>query len=207
MEPYYSELGVRATFSAARAKFRSGAPRILALLAGWVGVWVVIEILVFVSRSPPGHPIWLVLHFSYFWGTSYWEAAILRSALASYGAGGSGWVFSEHRLVLRFLAVKLLLLPVILMTTALAVIPGLYVAARYGLAPVFVVDRGAGPLVALSLSARATRGRRFRLMKIYLALLLFNVLGAAILGLGLLITLPMTALATAWIFLQLRSGP
>ena len=61
-------------------------------------------------------------------------------------------------------------------------------------------------MAALILSDRATRGRRLRLMRIYLALLLLNVLGAAILGLGLILTVPLTILAGAQIYLPVREA-
>ncbi len=150
--------------------------------------------------------VWLALHFAYFWGTAYFEAAILRSALEAFRGERSSWktAFTEHRLVLRLLGVKMLLLPLVLVAMTFLVVPALYMMARYGLAPFYVVDRGAGPGIALGLSRLATRGRRPRLMWLYAALGMANLAGLMSLGLGLLLSAPTTLLAWAWIYLALE---
>ena len=191
--------GLAAAFERARSLYRFEAPRILLLIFGWAGVWVALEILVIGSGSPPGRPIWLGLHLGYFWGTAYCEAAILRSALAAVdGAPRPGReAFLDHRVAARFLGLKLALLPLVSAGLALLVVPGLYVAAR--LAPAFfvVVGRREGPLEALRLSLRLTQGKGGPLLLLSLFLLGFNLLGAAFLGLGLLITVPVSALMCA----------
>ena len=109
---------------------------------------------------------------------------------------------------LRFLALKMLLLAAVLIGTALLVAPGLYCMARLGPALFFVVHGQAGPKAALGLSSRVTQGRRGYLMLICLSLLLFNMLGAALLGLGLIVTVPLSILTCAHVFgtISNRSG-
>lgn len=191
-----------AAFERARSLYRSEAPRILLLLLAWAGVWVALEILVIGSGSPPGRPIWLGLHLGYFWGTAYCEAAILRVALAAVdGAPPPGReAFFDHRVATRFLILKLALLPLVLAGLALLVVPGLYAAAR--LAPSFlvVVGRREGPVEALRISLRLTQGRSGPLLLMSLFLLGLNLLGAAFLGLGLLATVPVSALLCAHAF-------
>jgi len=188
-----------AAFERARSLYRSEAPRILLLLLAWAGVWVALEILVIGSGSPPGRPIWLGLHLGYFWGTAYCEAGILRVALAAVdGAPPPGLeAFLDHRVAGRFLILKLVLLPLVLAGLALLVVPGLYAAAR--LAPSFlvVVGRREGPVEALRISLQLTRGRSGPLLLLSLFLLGLNLLGAAFLGLGLLVTVPVSALLCA----------
>jgi uncharacterized membrane protein len=101
---------------------------------------------------------------------------------------------------LRFLVLKMLLLPAALVGTALLVAPGLYCLARLGPALFFVVQGRAGPGAALGLSNQVTRGRRGHLMLMCLFLLLFNMLGAVPLGLGLIVTVPMSVLICAHVF-------
>lgn len=191
-----------AAFERARSLYRSEAPRILLLLLAWAGVWVALEILIIGSGSPPGRPIWLGLHLGYFWGTAYCEAAILRVALAAVdGAPPPGReAFFDHRVATRFLILKLALLPLVLAGLALLVVPGLYAAAR--LAPSFlvVVGRREGPVEALRISLRLTQGRSGPLLLMSLFLLGLNLLGAAFLGLGLLATVPVSALLCAHAF-------
>lgn len=203
--PQAASLGVLPVLAWARSQYLSRAPQILVLLLGWALEWVFLEILVIWIGSPPGRPIWLLLHLGYFWATAYWEAAILRSALGEFDGIGSALraLVEAHRAALAILGLKLVLIPVVLFGLVLAVVPGLFVLARFGLSAFFVAVQGSGPGEALALSRKATQGRTARLMLLSLALLLFNVLGAAALGVGLLITVPMTALAGAYVFRSL----
>jgi len=193
------ELSLATAFHWAVSRYPSQAPRILLLLLGWASVWLIVEFLVVNISSRPGRPIWSVLHLSYFWGTAYWEAAILRSALGAFEKAPQSWrsKLLDHRLALRFLVLKMLLLPAILIGTALLVAPGLYCMARFGPALFFVAQGQTGPKTALRLSNQVTQGRRGHLMFISLFLLLFNMLGAALLGLGLIVTVPMSILICA----------
>jgi uncharacterized membrane protein len=176
-------------------------------LLGWASVWVMVELLVVSSGSAPGRPIWSLLHLGYFWGTAYWEAAILRRALGAFEAVSrsprSG--FLDHRAALSFLVLKMLLLPVIIIGTVLLVVPGLYCMARFVWAFFFVAQRRVGPREALGLSSRITRGRRGHLMLLCLALLVFNIPGAALLGLGLIVTLPLSILMCTCVFRAMSS--
>ncbi len=195
-------LSVRAALHRARLEYPSHAPRLLVLLLGWAGVWVLVELLVVSSGSPPGRPIWTAIHLAYFWGTAYWEVAMLRGALEAIdGAAPSGRrALLDHGAAARLLVLKLLLLPVVLIGLACLVAPGIYCLARLGPAFFFAADGPAGPRTALALANRATVGRRGRLTRLCLLLLTLNLLGAALLGLGLVVTIPASLLACAYAF-------
>jgi len=145
---------------------------------------------------------------SYFWGTAYWEAAILRSAFGAFDESAPSWssLLPSHRTALRFFVLKMMLLPAIILGIALVVVPGLYCAARLGPAFFFVARGEAGPLAALRLSNQMTRGARGPLMVIGLFLFLFNALGAAVLGLGLIVTIPISILMCAYAFRAIATG-
>ena len=191
-----------AAFQWAAHRYLSRGPQILALFLGWAGVWVVVEMLVIRLDSTPGRPAWTALHLSYFWGTAYWEVAVLRSALRAAREQSSPGIMQilDHRAALRFLALKLILLPAIIVGTVALLIPGLYIMARFGPAFLFVVQGQTRLRTAVTLSDEATRGRRGYLMLFCLSLLFFNVFGAALLGLGLIVTIPMSLLMCAHLF-------
>lgn len=207
--PPTTGLRVRRVLAVAWGAFPRCAPWILLLLLGWAGVWLLVEALVIGGAATPGRPLWLVLHVGYFLGTSFWEAAMLRVALDHLDGRRAAprLALTDIRVALRFLIVKLILLPALLVGLAAGAVPGLYVVARFGLAPFYVVDRARGPWTALGQSGRATRGNRGRLMVLSLLLLLGNILGAALFGLGLIVTLPMTVLAGAHLFRVLDGAP
>lgn len=67
-----------------------------------------------------------------------------------------------------------------------------------------VVDRGLDPLEALHRSSVLTEGTRFRLFLFLLLCFGLNVLGALAFGVGLLFTIPATALAFAYVYRRLE---
>jgi len=86
---------------------------------------------------------------------------------------------------------------------ALLVVPGVILAVRYGLWGLVVVDQHADPLEAFKRSAVVTEGVRWELLVFGLALAGVNMVGALALGVGLLATIPVTAVAAARVYRQL----
>lgn len=200
--------GVGPIFDQAWSAYRLRAPLLLKLLAAWGLTWVALEALVISSGRAPGRPIWILLHVLYFWATAYWEAAIAGCALDHFAGRppSARRYLGSHRLVWHFLVLKIVLIPAILLGMALFLIPGIVLTARLGLAFFALVERRCGPRAALALAWERTGGRTLGLARLVLALIAFNVAGAALLGLGLLLTVPMTALAGAHTFHALGEG-
>lgn len=88
----------------------------------------------------------------------------------------------------------------------LFVIPGIILAVRYLFFGYFVVEKGARPVAALAQSSAATEGVRWDLFVFVLVLLLLNILGALLLLIGLLITVPVSYLASARVYRTLTSS-
>jgi len=82
----------------------------------------------------------------------------------------------------------------------LLIIPGIIFALALSFASILVVDRGLGPIAAMKESMRLTKGYRWRLLLFFLALILLNVLGVLLLLVGLLVTMPISALAWLHIY-------
>ena len=85
----------------------------------------------------------------------------------------------------------------------LLIVPGVIFSVRYMFYGYAVVERNARPLEAMAQSAAATRGAWWNVSLFGLAILLLNILGALLLGVGLLVTAPMSALAAAWVYRRL----
>lgn len=88
----------------------------------------------------------------------------------------------------------------------LLVIPGIILAVRYAFYGYFVVERGARPFAALTQSAGATQGARWDVFLLGLVFILLNVLGAMLLLVGLLISIPVTTLAAVRAYRKLTGG-
>lgn len=77
---------------------------------------------------------------------------------------------------------------------------------RYGLAGFVVADgRTADILGSFRESSELTRGNRWGLFLFGLALLLLNLMGAILFGVGLLVTLPMSAFASVLVYRRLAT--
>jgi hypothetical protein len=87
----------------------------------------------------------------------------------------------------------------------LLIVPGIYWGLTYGLAPMVCAARKCGVLDALRESRRITVGRRGTLFWFGLLCIGVNVLGALALGVGLLVTIPTTVIATAHVFRRLEA--
>jgi uncharacterized membrane protein len=87
----------------------------------------------------------------------------------------------------------------------LFIIPGLIWFIQFYFAPYAVIDEGVGPIAALGRSSDLTRGSRWKLLGFALVVMLLNFLGASCFGIGLLVTIPVTLLSTAWVYRQLQA--
>lgn len=92
--------------------------------------------------------------------------------------------------------------------TALLIVPGAIWAAQFAFAGFLAADARLDPLEAMRASSRLTRGVKWPLFVFGLTLAGVNLLGAMALGVGLLVTVPTTCLAAAFVFrrLQIRAA-
>lgn len=88
----------------------------------------------------------------------------------------------------------------------LLIVPGIYLMLRYGYYAAAMVDRDEGLMESFETSSRITEGQRLNLLLLGLALLAINVLGLIPFGLGLLITVPVSALAAIYVYRILRAA-
>lgn len=88
----------------------------------------------------------------------------------------------------------------------LLVIPGVVLGVRHVFYGYFILERGARPVEALGQSAAATEGVRWKIFLLMVLLFVLNVVGAALLLVGLLVTIPLTYLTGAWVYRSLTGG-
>lgn len=91
----------------------------------------------------------------------------------------------------------------------LLIVPGIIAGVVFGFAPYLVADRAMAPMAALRESARITKGNRWNLVLLGLALLGINILGFCALIIGLLVTMPLSSLAVVHAYRRLsgNAGP
>ena len=87
--------------------------------------------------------------------------------------------------------------------TLLLVIPGIIVSLMFLYVGYLIVDRHMGPIEALKRSQAITNGVKWPLFLFGLIVIILNIIGLACLGIGLLVSIPITMMASAYVYRQL----
>jgi hypothetical protein len=95
------------------------------------------------------------------------------------------------------------MVPVVLIGLSALAILALYSLSRYLFAVHLVVDQRLGPFRALRASGDVTRGVRGRVLGLTILVMALNAAGALMLGVGLLVTLPLSLLTVTAAYRQL----
>jgi len=109
----------------------------------------------------------------------------------------------------KFLAASLLLGLAIVIGFLLLIVPGVIFTLMFMFATFIVVDRELGPIEAMKESKRLAHGHKWALLGFVLMLALINLLGVLALGVGLLVSIPVSSLAFvhAYRTLTANAGP
>jgi uncharacterized membrane protein len=89
----------------------------------------------------------------------------------------------------------------------LLVVPGVIWAIKFGFFGFALVEHKLDPIAALRASSQMTRGVKGQLFWFGLALVGINLVGAIAFGLGLLATIPLSALAATYVYRRLAARP
>jgi Protein of unknown function (DUF975) len=92
----------------------------------------------------------------------------------------------------------------VVMGLVLLIVPGIIMMLRLSLIGFVLVDERTGPVDAIQRSWDITRGHTMDLLALFLTLLGLNILGLCCLVVGLLVTVPMSGLAMAYIYRELK---
>ncbi len=105
---------------------------------------------------------------------------------------------------LNYLLTTILYGLIVMAGLVLLIVPGVIWGLQFMFAPFAAVDGNVGPIEALRQSSRLTRGVKGRLFWFAVLAVLVNILGAIPFGLGLLVTVPTAATATAYLMRRLQ---
>jgi uncharacterized membrane protein len=87
----------------------------------------------------------------------------------------------------------------------LLIVPGIIIGIMVSMTLYIVIERGLGPWSAIKESARITKGNRWNLFLLGLALLGINILGVLALIVGLFVSIPVSTLAVVHAYRTLTS--
>ncbi len=109
-------------------------------------------------------------------------------------------LFSYYKYLLNYIVGSLVFGLIVAVGIVLLVIPGIILSIKLGFYSYYIVDKGMGPFEALKASWGVTKGISWNLFLLGLLLGLINVAGVLLLVIGLLVTIPTTALAHAYVY-------
>lgn len=113
-------------------------------------------------------------------------------------------LFSAYPVFLKYLAGSILYGLIVLLGLLALIIPGVYLAVKYQFYDYLIVDKKMGPLEALKKSSQLTQGVKWNLLLFWLFLVALNALGLLALGIGLVATIIISWLATAYVYRRLQ---
>ena len=87
------------------------------------------------------------------------------------------------------------------------IVPGIYLAITFGFYAYNIVDKEHGIMQSIEQSAAITKAQKWDLFGLGVVLFFFNLAGAIALGIGLLITVPVSWLAMAYVYRKLNGEP
>lgn len=169
------------------------------------GSWAALEVAV-VALQRFGVVVWLILHLAFFVFFSGLMVGLHRIALETID--GKAPKLADLTALLgrgpTFLLAFCIYSAVVLVGFAFLVVPGIYVAVRYALFGQVLATTSTTAPQALRNAAALSDGRWWTLFPLVLMAMLLNLAGMAFLGLGLLITFPVSLLATSDLYRSLR---
>jgi len=199
-------ISIRQAFDIAYPIFKKRFVLFTAVLLIFLGAWVTLEIVV-ITGQRFGIVLWSIAHLAFLIFFAGMELGFLQICLALCDGKEPKFADAFKHLALgpKFLAGQILYLLIVAIALLLLVVPGVYVGIRYGLFGFCMAGGETNLMRCFRKSAILSTGSMTRLFWIFVLLLVFNALGASLLGLGLFVTVPLSALVVTAAFRQLRT--
>lgn len=199
-------ISIREAFSFARKTYKSHFPLFIASILTFFASWVLLEIVV-IEGQKLGIILWLVAHLTFFMVFAGLEAGLIQISLALVDGQEVSYsnLFSHLASGGSFFLGQLLYLSICLVGFALLIIPGFYWGTQYAMNGFCMVANSTNPTVALQDSVQISKNSKFPIFVFIIVIALLNFLGASLLGVGLLVSVPISVLMKASVFRQLKS--
>lgn len=115
-------------------------------------------------------------------------------------------IFKEYRLFWKYLVTSILQGLAILGGLILLIIPGIIFAIKYSFAPLILIDTKIDPIGAMKESTVLTKDKKWSLLGFYSVLALVNIAGILALGVGLLVSIPVSMFAHIFVYRELTKS-
>lgn len=196
-------ISIRQSLHLAWSVFTGHAALFAAIMLTFFAAWVILEAIVIAGgRSGAGIVVWLAAHLAFFVIFSGMQLGFLRICLALVDGKQAAYthLFSPLKQGAIFFLLQLLYWALMLFLL------GLYFGVQYGLAGFFMAEDDSSVFDSLKACALLVEGVKMRLLGFFTFQLALNLAGAALLGIGLIVSLPLTTLMSALVFRQLQKA-
>lgn len=113
-------------------------------------------------------------------------------------------LYKHYKLFWNYLVTSIIYGLAVIIGLVLLIVPGIYLAIKYMFALLIVIDEETTtPTEALAKSADITLGVKWSLLGFIILIILINLLGVLLLGVGLLVAIPLSTFATIYIYRRL----
>ncbi|PIR37711.1 MAG: hypothetical protein COV34_03045 [Candidatus Zambryskibacteria bacterium CG10_big_fil_rev_8_21_14_0_10_42_12] len=113
-------------------------------------------------------------------------------------------LFSTHRVFWKFILSGILVTLFVLLGFIALIIPGIWLSIALMFTSYVVVEDHLSPWNAIKRSYALTKGVRWKLLGFILVVALLNILGFIALGVGFLVTMPLSGLASVHLYKSLK---
>ena len=169
--------------------FRAGWEIFKKFPVGFVGYFLITLVITFLLNSIPkiGGLFTFVIAVPLNAGFFVVSAKLLKNQTSDFGDFFSGFKFFTQLALLGVVSSILIILGFICL-----IVPGIYLVVGYAFALMLVLDRGLTFWPAMETSRRSVQTGWFKIFGLFLLLFLLNLGGIIALGVGLLVTAPLS---------------
>ncbi len=147
--------------------------------------------------------VWFVVSFAVSTFVTIAYSRVALSAQTGQRIAWEGLWAPEH--FLRMLGTTILQGIIVVVGLVLLIIPGIVAALMLSMSQLLVVDKKLMPIEALKESYRLTKGHLLQLFLFALTIAAINIVGAILLLVGLLVSIPVSLVAAAYVYKKLSS--
>lgn len=195
---------IRHAFGFVWTTFKANIGLLTACILTFFASWVVLEVLV-IAGQQLGFLWWLATHLSFFVVFAGLEVGFIRICLDLHDGKQVTYIdiFRELRQGANFLLVQLIYFVMVLVGFVLLLIPGIYLGTKFTFYAYSFADGNPSLKQSFQRSGILSQESMWFLFWFSIDLLLINIVGASVLGIGLIVTVPLTALMKVHVYRQL----
>jgi hypothetical protein len=204
----HSPISTRHAFDFAWPALKNRFGLFTAVLLTILAAWVVLEVVV-IAGQRFGIVLWVVMHLAFLIFVAGVELGLLQICRALSDGKVPAFADTLAHLPLgpKFFAAQILYLLMVVIGLLLLVVPGVYLGVRYALFGFCFAGGETNLFRCFQQSAILSKSATAGLLRILAALLVLNLLGACLLGLGLFISVPLSVLIMTDVYRQLTTPP